>query len=163
MNRGQAALEFLATYGWALLAMSLALSALSYFGVLNPSAYLPERCSFPSDISCEDYMMTGDGASNLYNVSLQLRHNFGETVILHNVTCYYPHNNGTATWQNSGNKEWKPKETAVIDCQPTGPLSSSDNYLISGEKEKVRIELTYAFGSSGYDHYIEGTVFSTAR
>jgi len=35
MRKGQAAIEFLVTYGWAILIVLIAIGALAYFGVLN--------------------------------------------------------------------------------------------------------------------------------
>ena len=35
-KRGQAAMEFLMTYGWAILAAIIAIAALAYFGVFSP-------------------------------------------------------------------------------------------------------------------------------
>ena len=46
MKRGQVALEFIMTYGWAILVVLVAIGALAYFGVLNPGKYLPEKCFF---------------------------------------------------------------------------------------------------------------------
>jgi len=37
----QAALEFLMTYGWAVLVILIAAGALAYFGVLSPDKFLP--------------------------------------------------------------------------------------------------------------------------
>ncbi len=51
-KKGQAALEFLTTYGWAFLVILVMIGALSYFGVLNPDAYIPEACNFGSVLSC---------------------------------------------------------------------------------------------------------------
>ena len=42
-KKAQAAMEFLMTYGWALLVVLIAISALAYFGLLNPSRFLPEK------------------------------------------------------------------------------------------------------------------------
>ena len=36
-RKGQAAMEFLMTYGWAILAAIIAIGVLAYFGVFNPS------------------------------------------------------------------------------------------------------------------------------
>ncbi len=42
-TRGQAAMEFLMTYGWAIMAAIIALGVLAYFGVFKQSAYSPEQ------------------------------------------------------------------------------------------------------------------------
>jgi len=41
--KGQAALEFLTTYGWAFLVILVAIGGLSYFGVFDFSKYSPDR------------------------------------------------------------------------------------------------------------------------
>jgi len=51
-KKGQAALEFLMTYGWAILVVLAAIGALAYFGVLDPGAYLPSKCIATPGLSC---------------------------------------------------------------------------------------------------------------
>jgi len=51
-KKGQAAMEFLMTYGWALLVVLVAIGALAFFGVLNPGQFLPDQCLFFSGFSC---------------------------------------------------------------------------------------------------------------
>ncbi len=45
MKKAQAAMEFLMTYGWAILVVLAAIGALAYFGVLSPSNLLPSKCT----------------------------------------------------------------------------------------------------------------------
>lgn len=62
MNRkGQAAMEFLMTYGWAILVVLVAIGALAYFGVLSPSRFLPSSCQFQSGVSCDSYKVATNG------------------------------------------------------------------------------------------------------
>lgn len=49
-KKGQAAMEFLMTYGWAILVVLAAIAALAYFGVLSPSKMLPERTTFSAPL-----------------------------------------------------------------------------------------------------------------
>ena len=58
-NKAQAAMEFLMTYGWAILIAIAAIGALAYFGVLSPTEMLPERCKLPSGIACLDFKYDG--------------------------------------------------------------------------------------------------------
>jgi hypothetical protein len=63
-KRGQAAMEFLMTYGWALLVVLVAIGALAFFGVLNPARFLPETCTITPGISCNDFIVTNaDGVT----------------------------------------------------------------------------------------------------
>jgi uncharacterized protein (UPF0333 family) len=54
-NKSQAAMEFLMTYGWALLVVLIAIAALAFFGMLNPSRFLPERCELTPGLLCVGY------------------------------------------------------------------------------------------------------------
>ena len=68
-KRAQAAMEFLMTYGWAILVVLLAIGALAYFGVLDPSRLLPESTTFPAPISNVDNALI-DEATNSVEVAL---------------------------------------------------------------------------------------------
>ena len=60
MKKSQAAMEFLMTYGWAILIIAIALSALFYFGVFDFTALFPGTCTIPSGISCEQHSIKQD-------------------------------------------------------------------------------------------------------
>ena len=60
MRKGQAAMEFLMTYGWAILVVLVAIGALAYFGVLNPARFLPESCTIAPGIGCK-FQVTSTG------------------------------------------------------------------------------------------------------
>ncbi len=72
MKRGQAALEFLMTYGWAILVVLLSIGALAYFGVLNPSRFLPDSCTIAPGFSCDEFKATPT------TIVLQVRNGMGE-------------------------------------------------------------------------------------
>ena len=60
-RRGQAALEFLTTYGWAVLVLLVMVASLSNFGVLSPDRFLPNRCSASSEFSCNEFELFANG------------------------------------------------------------------------------------------------------
>ncbi len=79
-KKGQAAMEFIMTYGWAILAVTVVIGALVYFGVFSPTNLLPEQCQFPSELSClgkarVHILPSGDG-----NLSFVLSNNVGYTI-----------------------------------------------------------------------------------
>ncbi|MBU0980005.1 MAG: hypothetical protein KJ709_04335 [Nanoarchaeota archaeon] len=45
-------MEFIMTYGWAILVVLAAIGALSYFGVLNPDFLVPDKCFFGQGLPC---------------------------------------------------------------------------------------------------------------
>lgn len=67
-KKGQAAMEFLMTYGWAILAAIIAIAVLAYFGVFNPGRYTTEICSVSAPFVCDD-----NSVANATGVKLILR------------------------------------------------------------------------------------------
>ncbi|MBU2633833.1 MAG: LamG domain-containing protein [Nanoarchaeota archaeon] len=57
-KRGQSAMEYLLTYGWAILVVLVALSALFYLGVFSPST--PNTCNVQSPFVCADTIVYED-------------------------------------------------------------------------------------------------------
>lgn len=49
------------TYGWAVLVVVAAISALAYFGVLDPHKTTPNTCILFPGLSCDDYKIDNNG------------------------------------------------------------------------------------------------------
>lgn len=84
--RGQAAMEYLMTYGWALFMIVVVIAALLY---LNPFK-MPEMCVFQQPgFSCGESAPQVFLENNEVYVSLRLYNQFGKTVNLegHKVAC----------------------------------------------------------------------------
>jgi len=78
-KKGQAAMEFLMTYGWAILVVIAAIAALAYFGVLDPARLLPERCQFPAGMDCIDKGAI-DSVGDTITIALRNNIGFGVTI-----------------------------------------------------------------------------------
>lgn len=63
--RGQAAIEFLMTYGWAILALLLVLAALLSSGILSPNYLVSEECTFGNTLKCDSALFNSGGSSRL--------------------------------------------------------------------------------------------------
>ena len=83
MKKGPAAMEFLMTYGWAILVVLAAVAALAYFGVLSPSRFLPESCTFPAGFSCIGKAAISD-TNNRFDCAI--KNNQGGSVNITGVT-----------------------------------------------------------------------------
>ena len=75
-KRGQAALEFLTSYGWAILVVLVMIGALSSFGILTPGTFLPERCNIDPSFSCVEY----NALKEQGQVNVILRNQLGLTI-----------------------------------------------------------------------------------
>jgi len=72
-RKSQAAMEFLMTYGWAILVVLVAIGALAYFGVLSPDQFLPSKCVLPAGLSCIDFKIV----ASTDKVTIVLRNGLG--------------------------------------------------------------------------------------
>jgi len=87
MKRGQAAMEFLMTYGWAILVVLVVIGALAYFGILNPLTLLPERCELEMGFYCRDHLITTTAAGDTGDILFYLENGKGEDVKIANITA----------------------------------------------------------------------------
>ncbi|MBI2145009.1 hypothetical protein HYU18_01665 [Candidatus Woesearchaeota archaeon] len=81
-KKGQAAMEFLMTYGWAILVVLVVIGALAYFGVLSPSTLLPEKCTFPVSVSCTDFGFDEAGTTT---IRMMLQNSAGKDMVVWSV------------------------------------------------------------------------------
>jgi len=79
-------MEFLLTYGWAVVAVVTALAALSYYGVLDPVGlaikYMPATCHIGAGLSCLDHQIyvappSGWPPRESNNLKLVIKNNLG--------------------------------------------------------------------------------------
>ena len=139
--KAQAAMEFLMTYGWAILVVLAAIASLAYFGVLSPDMFLPQKCYLPAGITCLDYEV---GSSR---ITLVLQNNFGETITINNITAA---GISTTTCSDNGSIILQNNEKAVFT------LLGCNNGNI-GQKFDGSINVTYT-KESGLQHLKQGTL-----
>jgi len=80
-RKGQAAMEFLMTYGWAILAAIIAIAVLAYFGVFNPGRYTSEMCQVSAPFTCDD-----NSIARAAGVDIILRNGGDEDFTVTNIT-----------------------------------------------------------------------------
>ncbi len=73
-------MEFLMTYGWALLILILVITALAFFGVLNPANLAPEQCLLGPGLACESYRAVNDSSQGVDNpkIMINVRNGMGK-------------------------------------------------------------------------------------
>jgi hypothetical protein len=147
-RKSQAAMEFLMTYGWAILVVLVAIGALAYFGVLSPDNFLPNRCQLPAGIGCTDFLVEEvSGASDTVKVVLQNGLGFDLdtlTVSIAEPNCA----GGTSTPSSLNNGE---KATFTITCDLGGTLSA-------GKKFNADLGVQYDNSDSGLSHVANGSI-----
>ena len=79
-EKAQAAMEFMMTYGWAVVGVMVAIGALAASGALTTTFFVPEGCFLPSGIACVDSRVESD------NIQIVITNNIGGPLIVLNVT-----------------------------------------------------------------------------
>ena len=130
-RRGQAALEFLTTYGWAFMIILVMIGALAYFGVLNPRNLIPDSCSVQAGFSCGDYML--DGTVGSEEVNLILINNLGRAIDITSDVVFTIAGTTVATCAEPGTNWTNVPDGAEIEILGC----TANNDIVSGEKIKA--------------------------
>ena len=59
--KAQSAMEYLTTYGWAILIIGISLGALYALGLFSPGAFVSNQCVFPADFGCLNNFLYTNG------------------------------------------------------------------------------------------------------
>ncbi len=79
-KKSQAAMEFLMTYGWAILVVLAAIAALAYFGVLSPEKFLGDKCVLEPGLACISNKVEPT------QITLLIAQNKGKTIIIDSIS-----------------------------------------------------------------------------
>jgi hypothetical protein len=167
-NKGQAAIEFLVTYGWAIMAAMVVIGALTYFGMTNPSTSLPDKCIFSNAFSCKDYQIQTDKTLGKSIVRLQMINSFGQT-IYGNMTAECTNDNSLSfSCTMNGNPSLpypeylEPDDIINITCECA---NTPDTLFNVKEKAKVKITINYKKNpdASAYNQVSLGEVYATVQ
>ena len=129
-KKGQAALEFLMTYGWAILVVLVAIGALAFFGVLSPDKFLPSKCLLQVGLVCVDQKVTPSV------VTVVVKNNFNADITVNDVRIQ---NCGASGAQ--GSLANGAQATYAISC--AAPIGSS------GSKFSAVLNVSYTNADSG--------------
>ncbi|MBI2176418.1 hypothetical protein HYU40_03680 [Candidatus Woesearchaeota archaeon] len=164
-KKGQAAMEFLMTYGWAILVVLVVIGALAYFGVLSPSTLLPEKCTFPVSLSCTDHSVSGTA------ITLILQNGAGRDMTITRISAASealggganPANLGCAcgtgaistTFRNGGSA------TFILSTPDAGCATYCQFRDTGRDKNRYNITLTYSWlDSPTITHQLSGELLA---
>jgi len=130
-NRAQAAMEFIMTYGWAILAAVIAIGVLAYFNVFTPSKYL----SGTAVVSSPFYIEASNVKTN--GVTLGIKNNGGQDYEIQSVAIT---NCGT----NSTVMNITADSTLIyfVGCTLTSGSTLKGDITITYRKQGVAVDLT---------------------
>ncbi len=135
-RKGQAAMEFLMTYGWAILAAIIAIAVLAYFGVFSPGKYMSNICTITAPLSCDEYSLTTTG------ITLVIRNGLGESIDISSVNVTGCGNAGPYAGVGDGSTQ-----QADVACT-----------LKAGDKFKGDITVVYKKTTGTIDQQTTGSI-----
>ncbi len=144
-RKGQAALEYLVTYGWAILAIVIIAAVLWYLGVFNPGKYAAGKQSGGfSTVSVIDYTtIPGTGSGQ---VTISFGNAAGTTI--NSISAYMN--------QTSGN--------FVLVCSPATNVGANSQFQCTSNAtsfatgDQLNIQLVYTSSTSNLQHTETGFV-----
>ncbi|NQV09268.1 hypothetical protein HQ529_05435 [Candidatus Woesearchaeota archaeon] len=175
-KKSQAALEFLMTYGWAILVVLVVIGALAYFGVLNPTILLPEKCSLQMGLYCKNHIVFDNN-----QVFLELENGMGKGIILTSLTmtgdlidCVVLFANGsgcpsTNPWDSCYNSNsglhLSNGRSVIINMTNTTEIQTNCSTTSKIGKTKADIAMKWYFddANSLFEHTMNGEVLSNVE
>lgn len=143
-KKGQAAMEYLMTYGWAILVIIIVLALLLYLGVFTPS--LPEVCkSKAPGWTCTRFRLTAGAALN-FDLSPALR-----AVTVTRAKCTQETGivtTGGSAW--SGTTAIQPGNSATfsaITCHNSAGTAIAS--FTTGEEYRGKVNIQYYYNDEG--------------
>ncbi|MCX8175275.1 MAG: hypothetical protein N3E51_03660 [Candidatus Micrarchaeota archaeon] len=140
---GQAALDFLMTYGWALLLIALVAAALASLGTFDAISFVGSRASGFSQVSAEGWRVDSAGA-----LTLKLKNNAGTDINITRINATY----GTQTINYTA-------PLLLLNGEQSGTLPiGTFSGASAGGAYTVRIGITYTDMATGNSYIDSGVV-----
>lgn len=155
---GQAAMEFLMTYGWAILVVLIAVGAMAYFGVFNVSSLMPQRCMVPAPFSCQGFLAKATGAAATDDVTFQVTLMNGGVGA---VTITEVLIDDVALRNQLGACTSGPLSVVLNPgAQNSFSVTCDDKASLNGQRLRTAIKLKYTDSATGYDHTAAGEIIA---
>ncbi len=139
-KRGQAAMEFLMTYGWAILAAVIAIGVLASMGVFSPGKFASKACILNAPFGCEESAIGT-------NIQLNIRNGGGQDYTINGIDITDCTSHTTPI--------------SVADGNSTGAITISCGFT-SGAKINSDIEISYIKADGTINQTATGTISGVA-
>jgi len=150
-RKAQTAMEFLMTYGWAILVMLVVIAVLFYLGVFNPVTVSPKACVMPAGFSCYGFKISGNGVLNL-----SLVQSTGHTIDIEQIACSDRDDpSGDFVVVVNGTIYSGEKATIITTCHKSGITGDPP---VPGEYYKGVLYIIYMDEDTNIRHKIRGEV-----
>lgn len=142
MKKGQAALEFMLSYGWAILTVMVVIGAIAYI-VPNTKSLTRTKCSFPPQMPCAGAKL------DVGNLTLSLRNGAGVTVNGVTAKVISPKQQDCVVSKTT----LKAEEQFFIYCANNNSMNIRDD-------TKFRVTVTYMKALGSYNQTLTGEAYA---
>ena len=152
-KKAQSAMEYLMTYGWAILIILIAVGALFYLGVFSPST--PSTCTATAPITCVDLKAIDKGGSISDEITLNLGATAVSSAIVTSMTVNGIFNTSLGTPAIPVDECRLPEEPIISTTTPgsiTLTCANSKLDLKKGDKYSGTATVTYKLEGSTIVH-----------
>jgi YD repeat-containing protein len=147
-RKAQAAMEFLMTYGWAILVVLVAIGALAYFGVLNPGKFLPSSCTIGPGLACGEFKVTNTAANNTI---INVRNGMGKNIEGITMTLNQASNNACTGVVVPTNITDGAQDAFEFTCSDASGANVGDRF-------KATLTFTYTAAGETMSHTMTGDI-----
>lgn len=141
-KKAQAALEFLSSYGWAILVIAIVLVALAWLGIFNVANKTPDTCVMQGGLQCDSARL----GKNLQLSSLRVTNRLTGPIYICALMC-----------TNNPDKALVP----ISSCTGTGArVASGAQVDIISKLPSVPVCTDYFAGTTGSGRYSAGDTYS---
>lgn len=170
VRKAQAAMEYLLTYGWAILIMVVVVAVLYYLGVITP--HTPTFCTFENQVfSCKAFKLTSN-TGNAGGLILDLAQTTGHDILIVGFNCTTNQTWSETDFTTAGQNVTVPANSDMPlngTATSMGPLPcyKNDNSLIgasdSGSSYRGKIYIHYWDLETNLDHKVIGDISATVE
>jgi hypothetical protein len=160
VKRIQSAIEFLMTYGWAILILVVVLAALYGLGIFNTGSVTPNLCALPANVGCISATLFPTGSLTI-NIQQATQYTI-------NVVAIGCNDQGTPVMMNTispqvtigigGNSTFN-----GIQCYQTLSGSLKPYNALIGQSYKGYIIVNYTDLSTGFLHTAQGALIEKVQ
>lgn len=158
--RAQSAMEYLVTYGWALLALFAVLAILISSGAFSTSNFTNPECTFQPDLPCNSFILYKNSSSGTARLIFNITNGLGFNMSIGNITY------SVVDMGDAGKHEYTDLFSPQVGMRPGASYSFSHDF--TGPKQPnardfrtVYVSITYSncrFASCSGNYTTSGRV-----
>lgn len=149
-KKAQAAMEFLMTYGWAIVVIIAVVSILFYLGIFSPFDLASNNCAMPSGFSCYSFTVYQGGS-----LVLDIGQSTGRTILVNRVAC---DEGAAAHWTDVNESIESTMHGSIENVTCYNSDGTTPQY---GDVYHGNVYIEYTDIGTGYTHHVQGEISFT--